>query len=37
MAQVRKAYNMSAGKPEGERPACRPRYRGNNNVAYYFT
>jgi len=26
MTQVRKTYNMSAGKTEGERPAFRPRY-----------
>jgi len=32
MGEMRKAYNILVGKPEGKRPLGRPRYRWENNV-----
>jgi hypothetical protein len=32
MGEMRKAYNILVGKPEGKRPLGRPRYRWEDNI-----
>jgi hypothetical protein len=32
MGEVRNAYNILAGKPEGKRPLRRPRHRWEDNI-----
>jgi hypothetical protein len=32
MGEMRNAYNISVGKPEGKRPFGRPRRRWENNI-----
>jgi len=32
VAQVRNAYKIFVGKPEGKRPLGRPRHRWENNI-----
>jgi hypothetical protein len=33
MGEVRNAYTMLVGKPEGKRPLGRPRRRWNDNIS----
>jgi hypothetical protein len=32
MGDMRNAYNILDGRPEGKRPLCRPRYRRQDNI-----
>jgi hypothetical protein len=36
MGEMRNAYNISVGKPEGKRPLGRPKSRSENNFSTDF-
>jgi hypothetical protein len=36
MVEMRNAYNVSVGKPEGKKPLGRPRSRYEDNRRMYF-
>jgi hypothetical protein len=36
MGEVRGAYNILVGKPEGRRPLGRPRHRWEDNIKMYL-